>query len=305
MSNVTIERMPTSSFMPRAKGSKYSDIFGLHGLFDKLYGKASLVLKGPKGVGKSLAFHSWALNKGIPMVTVDCSEDMRSSKLLGSFILRGNETPFILGAVPTAFAVANDPENKSKACILNFEELNALSPQAQKLLNSVLDFRRRVDVPEAGATYELDDGCTVWPVGSMNTAGYGGIHQLNEDLVSRIELALVDYPGPDDERQMLESTLPTTVLLNAQKMLSANTGKVTYLDAFLTLAKATRGAKGFDYALSPRDVVSQLTVFEAAGLVPTLQLTLGKFEGEYRTTLYKHMQSIFPGLKLPAMEGRG
>ncbi len=126
MREAHIERLPSDSYIP-TRDLAYADIFRLHKLFEALYGATNLILTGPKGNGKSLAFASWAAAKKYPMVTVDCSEDLRTSKLLGSYTLRGNETPFVLGPIPTAFEIANETGN----CILNFEEINALSPQAQ------------------------------------------------------------------------------------------------------------------------------------------------------------------------------
>lgn len=289
-----IERLSSESYIP-TRDLAYADIFRLHKLFEALYGATNLILTGPKGNGKSLALAAWAAAKKYPMVTVDCSEDLRTSKLLGSYTLRGNETPFVLGPIPTAFEIANEIGN----CILNFEEINALSPQAQKILNPVLDFRKRVEIPEAGKVFTLAPGKTLWIVGSMNTAGYGGTHQLNEDLLSRVDLVQVSYPELEDERKLIIAALPEEIYQKASKPLGAS--GLTFLDGVLTLARETRQGKGFDYALAPRDVVQILTNFNRVGLTPALQLVLGKYEGEFRVTMKRRMLSIFPDAKLPKL----
>ena len=99
--------------------------------------RANMVLVGPKGIGKSLSVASYAAKVDSPVITFDCSEDVRRSHLLGMFVLRGNETPFVLGPLTTAFEIANE----TGRCILILEEINALSPQMQKVLNAPLDFR--------------------------------------------------------------------------------------------------------------------------------------------------------------------
>lgn len=291
---VQIERLPAASFVP-APGLKYADIFRLHALFDALYGASNIILTGPKGTGKSLAFAAWAAHKQYPMVTVDCSEDLRTSKLLGACTLRGGETPFVLGPIPTAFEIANETGH----CILNFEEINALSPQAQKILNPVLDFRKRVELPEAGRVFTLHENATLWIVGSMNTAGYGGTHQLNEDLMSRVDLVQVGYPDVADERVLIEAALPAAVFAKATQPLGPS--RFTVLNGVVTLARETRQGQGFDYALAPRDVVQFLMNYSRVGLVAALQLVMGKYEGDARVTLKKRMLSIFPDVKLPKL----
>jgi MoxR-like ATPase len=294
MREVQIERLSADSYVP-SRELAYADIFRLHKLFDALFGVTNLILTGPKGNGKSLALTAWAAQSQCPMVTVDCSEDLRTSKLLGSYTLRGNETPFVLGPIPTAIEIANE----TGACILNFEEINALSPQAQKILNPVLDFRKRVELPEAGKVFALAPGKTLWVVGSMNTAGYGGTHQLNEDLLSRVDLVQVTYPDMEDERKLIAAALSEEIRQKVSKPLGSST--VTFLDGVLTLARETRQGKGFDYALAPRDVVQILTNFNRVGLNPALQLVLGKYEGEFRSTMKRRMLSIFPDAKLPKL----
>jgi len=292
MREAQIERLPTDSYIS-SREYAYEDVFDLHKLFDALYGVTNLILVGPKGNGKSLSLAAWAAKERIPLVTVDCSEDLRTSKLLGSFTLRGNETPFVLGPITTAFEVANEYGR----CILNFEEINALSPQAQKILNPVLDFRKRVEVPEAGKVFELAKGKTLWVTGSMNTAGYGGTHQLNEDLMSRVDLVQVTYPATADERRVVLAALPEGVRSKVQAPLGPQ--QQSMLDCMLTLARETRQEKGFDYALAPRDVVQALINYAHVGLGPALRLVLGKYEGDSLGTLQRRMQSIFPDAKLP------
>lgn len=270
-----IERLPTSAFTPSAP--VYVDA-GLHSLFDRLAFRASLVLAGAKGTGKSLSVAAWAAKRGCPLITFDCSEDVRRSHLLGGFVLRGNETPFVLGPLTTAFEVANE----TGEAILCLEEINALSPQMQKVLNSSLDFRRKIEVPECGRVFRLEPGKRLWVAGTMNTACYGGVYELNEDLKSRIRLIAVDYPDTATERKIAHAVLESLQIRPAHGI----------VDKVLTLAHETR-QKAMDYALSTRDVTQVLEDADLVGPEKALWILSGKFEGEDRATFGERVQSIF------------
>lgn len=272
-----IERLPSEAFTPR-DDITYVDTNGLLGLYDKLAFKSNLVLVGPKGIGKSLSLSAFAAKTDTKIITFDCSEDVRRSHLLGMFVLRGAETPFVLGPLATAFEVANE----CGSAILVLEEINALSPQMQKVLNSSTDFRKRIEVPEAGSVFQLEKGAKLWITGTMNTAVYGGVYELNEDLKSRVRLVPMDYPEVGQEQQIIAE------VLKAQNIrLDPNT-----VNHVLTLAHETR-QKSVEYALSTRDVVQILEDTSYVGLEKALWLVSGKFEGEDRSTVAERVKSIF------------
>ena len=190
--DIKIERLPNSAFIRTASATEeYQDVNKLHPLLDAIGYGSGVALVGPKGIGKSLAIASYAVLKNIPLVTFDCSEDVRRAQLLGAYVIRGNETPFILGPIPTAIEIANE----TGACVLVFEEVNTLTPQMQKVLNALCDFRRRVEIPEAKAVYALNPGARLLIAGTMNHSGYGGVYDLNEDLKSRLNLVPLSYPA--------------------------------------------------------------------------------------------------------------
>lgn len=157
-----IERLPNETYTPRDT-VVYEDVQELLPLYDRMAFEANVILAGPKGIGKSASVAAWAARAKCPIVTFDCSEDVRRSQLLGTFILRGNETPFVLGPIPTAFEIARE----TGRCILLLEECNSLSPQSQKILNPVCDWRQRVEVPEAKRVFDPGKG-RLWVVGTMN-----------------------------------------------------------------------------------------------------------------------------------------
>lgn len=281
-----IERLEASSYAAK-EGLVYVDTRKLHLLYEKLAFQANLILVGPKGEGKSLSVASFCAKHKHPVITFDCSEDVRRAQLLGTFTLRGNETPFVLGPLTTAFEIANEVGS----CVLILEEINALTPQMQKVLNPLTDWRAAIEVPEAKTVFRLKADARLWVVGTMNFSVYGGTYALNEDLKSRFRLIPIEYQKKAEERSVLvqlmeqRSIKPTDAVLNK----------------LLTLAQETRQGS-VDYALSTRDLVQILEDSHLVGLNKALWIASGKFEGADRTMLTERIRSIF-GLALDATSG--
>jgi len=262
----------------------YKDVNGLHKIYDLLAYQENTLIKGPKGDGKTLSYISWGGKDKTPLVMVECSEDTKSTTLHGSFFMRGKDTGFVLGAIPTAIDVANEYGR----CILGFEEINALTPQIQKQLNAILDFRKSVSIPQIGKTYSLKKDAKLWVVATMNPSVYSGTYELNEDLKSRVEEIEIDYPLPSQEREILKANCGTSV---PDKM----------MDELIRFAGQTR-QKATQYALSSRDLVRLVNIivkFEGGtgkwdeALNVALQLNLCKFEGEDRAVVAKRAGSIW------------
>ncbi len=215
-----------------------------------------LLLVGPKGTGKTLSIAAFAAKNNIPIIQFDCSENTKRQDLIGRFLLVGDEVVYELGVMPAAIEVAN----QYGTAILVFEEINALSPNMQKVLNQLLDWRRHVYIPEIGKTFKLCPECKLLIVGTMNPSYYGGVHELNEDLRSRFAEIYHSYPSEDKEDRILS--------------------KISDLDEdvrklIITLAIETRNgyARGeLSYALSTRD----LALF--AELFRTYKETFGNTE---------------------------
>lgn len=276
-----IEYLGADAYQPQ-QDLIYEDVFNLLPLYEKLAFKANIVLVGPKGVGKSLSAARFAANKKVPVITFDCSEDVRRSHLLGMFVLRGTETPFVLGPVTTAFQIANEVGK----CILLLEEINALTPQMQKVLNAPLDFRRKIEVPEAKRVFRLEKGAKLWVVGTMNLAVYGGVYDLNEDLKSRVRLFPLDYPQSKSEKRIVDAVLKGEGINVDPKI----------IQGVLTLAHETR-QKSLEYAMSTRDVIQLLEDIHDVGMEEALWISSGKFEAGDRGTVCERIQSIF-GVKI-------
>jgi MoxR-like ATPase len=271
---VRVTRTPTKDLRIE-NPPMYVDTLSLHEIYKRLAFEANLLIKGPKGDGKSLSVIHFANSIDCPLVVQECSEDTKKYELMGSQFLIGDETVYVLGSLPTAIDVANEVGQ----CILLFEELNALTPQVQKQLNAIGDFRKMVSLPHIGKTYRLREGAKLWLAATMNPSVYSGTYDLNEDLKSRFEEVEITYPSTEHEKRILKAV--------GNKAVDDAT-----LNLLIRFAKETR-QQATGYALSTRDLVRLVNSVACLGLDIALQLVVCKFEGEDRDVVLKRMSSVF------------
>lgn len=247
---------------------------GILGVLDALSWRRPLILKGPKGSGKTLSIEQWAASQGVPMVRQDCSDDITARDLIGSFGVEGDEVYFGCGSVTTAIEIANE----EGGCVLVLEEVNALPAKAQKMLNGVCDYRQAVEVAKIGKVFKVKPGHKIWIVGTMNP-NYSGTYNLNEDFKSRWGFINVPYMSEEKERKLLLDVFSTPAAA-AEKNL---------VDNLLVLAAASRTGKMGDYALSTRDLVHFIEDYECVGIAKAYKIMEGKYEEEdvehYRTQI--------------------
>lgn len=206
-----------------------------------------LLIRGPKGTGKTLGIAYYAFKKKIPIIQFDCAENTKRFDLVGRFLPKGDKIEFLLGSMAVAIEVAN----QAGMAVLSFEEINALSPQMQKSLNQLLDWRRHVFIPEIGKTFALNDNAKLLIVATMNPSTYGGVFELNEDLKSRFAEIDMKYPSEKEEEKIINEIVSIPDILRSK---------------ILTIAAETRSGmnKGeLSYALSTRDVVMFCNVYNA------------------------------------------
>lgn len=275
---VTISEIKADDYLV-TKEIEYVDVHRILQLFSKIAFKINVILTGETGIGKSSAIAKYARATQTPLITHWCSEDQRREHLIGHLTMADSVTTYHYGPLPRAIAVAN----AFGKAILLLEELNGLTPQSQKLLNPLTDWHREV-VTDYG-TEKLNPGAQLWIVGAMNSAGYGGIYALNDDLKSRFRIIPLGYPKQEDERAMAEKLVP-----------GASKEMVTKV---LTLAEMTRKSQ-VDYRLSPRDVLDILRDTSICGLGEALRLQSGKFEGGERAVFLQWCKSTFTEAMLKA-----
>jgi len=280
-------RPPVADFI-NDESPPYVDVHGLIEFFNTVAYHYNVLLKGPKGCGKSLAVENFASATNTPKITMNCSEDSKEKHILGNFIIKqgasGLESPWVLGSVAKALDIANEYGR----AILVFEEVNALTPQIQKQLNSLLDFRKNVDIAQLSRSFSLRKDAFLWVVGTMNPSVYGGTYELNEDLRSRwVEMDLA-YPNKTQERAIIDANIPFSG--QGQK---ADWDKM--VNACIKLGNETRTGDT-QYALSSRDLVTLVRLMRDVGAEQALQLLVCKFEGDDRNTVTSRVTSNFAGV---------
>jgi len=274
-----ITRTSSDQLIPRPY-DKYVD-FGLTGyLRTKAFGEP-LILKGAKGTGKTMAIEQFASEIGVPVVRHPCTEEDTARDLYGTFTLDG---AFSLGSLTTAIDVANS----EGACILVLEEINALSPRAQKMLNPLTDHRQEVVLPKAGHVFRVDPHSRLWVIGTMNP-NYAGTYDINEDLMSRFTIINIGFMPKKKEMEILDKEFESA--LGRQP----NARERVLLRSLFELAEYTR-SNTMGYSLSTRDLVA---VMRSWAQHEDLARPLKELEGKYEAAgLVEFQRRVASGLKI-------
>ncbi|EET90087.1 MAG: MoxR family ATPase [Candidatus Micrarchaeales archaeon] len=167
---------------------------------------------GPTGIAKTLSIEYLAAawndrNKPaphssiIPLINVQCSRDSDAYSLIGHEVLENGVVKFQKGPLPIAIEEAN----KHGFAILVLDELSALTPEAQKILNPLFDERRAVIFGEKAWFLNADSKLFIVATTNVIGNGYGGINQINIDLMRRfIAKIALDFPTEIEEQKILE-----------------------------------------------------------------------------------------------------
>jgi len=255
-------RTPAEELVPRHY-PRYVD-FGMQGyLATKAFG-GPLLLKGAKGTGKTMGIEEFAASADIPIVRHPCTEEDTARDLYGTFVEEG---VFGLGSMTTAIDVANS----EGACILVFEEINALSPRAQKMLNPLTDHRQEVTIQKIGRSFRVDQDKMLWVIGTMNP-NYAGTYDLNEDLLSRFTVVDVGFMPKKQEMDILDTEWEFAF----ERQL--DTRSRVAIKGLYDLATYTR-SNAVGYALSTRDLVTTIRSWAQHDSMAKALLELsGKYE---------------------------
>lgn len=262
---------------------KYVDVFGLLPLIHALdvnpttgkWDPQNILFSGPPGEGKSLLPAYYCQRNQIPYLALDCNPETRERKMLGGFGGRDGTTYWMMGTLSEAIITAND----EGVAALVIEEINTLSPPLQKTLNSLLDFRKKVEVPELSTTLALRPDAALLVFATMNPSEFGGTYDMNHDLKSRFFEVDVPYPAPATTKQILREMVPVENIPDH------------IINSIISIAMETRqGATG--YALSTRDLVSLLTILPRVGWETVLFLLSQKFTEADRKLMVRRIHDI-------------
>lgn len=243
----------------------------------------NILFNSKHGLGKTLMAATLAKNlraklkQSVPMVVFDCSEDTREYHLKGTYNLNeGGSTSFVPGPIPTAIHFANT----TGLAILCLEEMSALTPGAQKVLNSITDWRSGIFLPLLGKTIYLEPKANIIVLATMNPNVYGGVYLINQDLRSRFVEEVVHWPAMDAEKKILSAQVPGAA--------------ADVVDKVAQFVRDTRGQEGAQ--LSTREAVSLLQELHELPMrkEEVLYCLLNKFEGRtVRKTIADRLDATF------------
>ncbi len=146
------------------------------------------LVEGVPGVAKTLVVKLLSTVLGLDFHRVQSTPDLMPADILGTNVFRMATQDFVLhkGAVFTSFLLV--------------DEVNRMPPRTQSALLECMEERQ---VTIDGIRYPLDSNFTVFA--TQNPIDFEGTYPLPEAQLDRFLLKLrVGYPGPEDERAILE-----------------------------------------------------------------------------------------------------
>lgn len=155
----------------------------------------NILLVGDKSTGKNVLAENLAYLFARPMWNISFHVSVDASSLVGDDTLKSGEVIFREGPISLAsryggFAV--------------LDEINMAKNEAMAVLHSVLDYRRRIDIPG----YKLIE---VHPatrfIATMNY-GYEGTRDLNEALLSRFAIIKMPRIADSDLKYLIKTHYP-------------------------------------------------------------------------------------------------
>jgi len=176
----------------------------------------NVLLKGPTGSGKTRLAETLSALFGQPMHSINCSVDLDAEALLGFKTIVHRDGQAVIEYVPGPVIRAME-----KGHLLYIDEINMAKPETLPILNSELDYRRRLTNPLTGEVVEAKP--TFGVIAAINE-GYIGTVPLNEALKNRFVVIDVPYVQGETLKSviMAQTTLTDDTLINRFVALSAD-----------------------------------------------------------------------------------
>jgi len=205
-----------------------------------------VLLEGVPGIGKTLLVKTVARAMGCTFRRIQFTPDLLPGDILGGYVYDQRDGSFTLrrGPVFTHVVLA--------------DEINRAPAKSQSALLEVMQERQ---VTIEGETMSLDPPFLVFA--TQNPVEHEGVYPLPQAQLDRFALRLLlGYPGPEDERRILdlergEGGEPAAVtdvagVLRGQRALGEVRVSDEILDLLVSLAQAVRGHDGVLLGASPR-----------------------------------------------------
>ncbi len=220
------------------------------------------LLEGVPGIAKTLIVKSVSRLLGLKFQRVQGTPDLMPADILGTTILRAGSDSFTFHAGP----VFTD--------LLLVDEVNRMPPRTQAALLECMEERQ---VTSDGVARQLPQWFTVFA--TQNPIDFEGTYPLPEAQLDRFLLKIkVNYPGADEERQMLErhhgssvnllddakiQPLDPTLLEAARNEIRALRVESDLYGYILELVRRTREWPMLALGASPRAAICLLRVAQA------------------------------------------
>jgi len=199
-------------------------------LFEAAYAqKIPVLLKGPTGCGKTrfLEYMAYRLGRpltvvrhrskqpslveqrGIPLVTVTCHEDLTASDLVGRYLLEGDSTKWIDGPLSRAVKVG---------AICYLDEIVEARKDTAVLIHPLTDHRRILPVEKRGKVIEANDGFLL--VISYNPGYQSILKDLKHSTRQRFIAIEFGFPPRELEKEIIkhESSVSDAVAWDLAKL---------------------------------------------------------------------------------------
>ena len=200
ISQTKFEPINSEQFKP----FKWADYIQLEEEFDDIVSiiededQPNILLEADAGVGKTTMAYELGVKFNAKVVAYSCSSGTREGDLRGRTL--NTNGLFQLGYLIVAVEIANE----EGICILYLDELNALEPELQKMLNSLLDDRRLINANSK--MFRINKGCKLIVIATMNPSSYAGTVPLNPDLRSRFCGLIMPFPTADHLTKVVDWT---------------------------------------------------------------------------------------------------
>jgi nitric oxide reductase NorQ protein len=175
----------------------------------KLRRPLTIIRDATKAAGKGRAGASEDENRGLPLVTVACHEDLTASDLVGRYLLEGDSTRWIDGPLTRAVKAG---------AICYLDEVVEARKDTTVLIHPLTDHRRILPIEKRGQVLEARDGFTL--VISYNPGYQSALKDLKHSTRQRFIAIEFGYPPRETEARIIahESSVSEAVALQLAKL---------------------------------------------------------------------------------------
>jgi len=159
--------------------------------------KKNVLVTGHTGTGKTFLIEQLSKEYNAKTINVSCDIDLDKNDLIGHYEYINDKTVWIDGAVITAL---------KNGYWLILDEINFSKSEVLPILNSVLDYRKRIELKEHNN--ELINAHKNFRVFATMNANYTGTNDLNQAFRNRFPIRIeLEYLSKENEIKLIKNTV--------------------------------------------------------------------------------------------------